>query len=457
MVLTSTQCTEVENGKEEVIIGKAVQCVLDIMPPRLLDGAHLLTDNYMMNILSQWDPLNPRDYLRWPVFDGPEAWAATCHFSGTIKQCFEPMIEAGIKLVVPKNVSLSNDIIVPALYFITLCEHQAILTDPRTNNAECVHQRMLSDDVLRCQGVLGWQRGNQFLIANVNYPKKYDKWLSDLPSSIYECIYNRGNWRHACGSDVEAMMRNLTKSFSNLIILNPETAFFTVSQYFMCDPCKPGSDLTIYDKLNNLRDSIVSLLIKQNQSPYLFRQCKLVNYPLNQCHLRLIWRRDVYAMFCHQVRNVIIPEFTPHLPLCDFGKYLRSAIRICKMGYGRFMDTASHIARCTKDEDELFPCYKGVYLDPLTWGLVSAGHVWKRGTGIDGSRLRTVYSQIKTCIPRLYDHLRHTCRHGPPVVQLIQDLRVVLMIDAPTIFSTGTLWHFCHLDYKKRRIHVNHC
>ena len=92
----------------------------------------------------------------------------------------------------------------------------------------------------------------------------------------------------------------------------------------------------------------------------------------------------------------------------------------------------------------------------LSWGLVTAGHVWQSGSWTYWPYLRTVYRRIKTCVPLVYDHLRQTCRHGPPVVQLIQDLRTVLMIDVPAMFSFGPLWHRNHLVYK-RIMHVNHC
>ena len=456
MVLTLTQYAEVEAQKQKRIIDEVVQCVMDTLPVDFLAGGDLYKKKYMKNISPQWDPFNPHDYLMWPVYDGPEAWAASCHFSSTLKQCLKPLKEAGIESL--PMASHANDFIIPALYLITLCEHQSVLTDPRTNNAECVHKRMLSDDVLRCSGLMSWFTGNQFLIRNINYPYQQERWYSNFLSSIFECIYNRGNWRHSCGFEVEAMMGNLTKSFSSLVKIHPVSAKFTMLEYNLCDVCKPGSNLFLYDKLNDLRISLLDLLIYQSQSPYLFRQCKEVNYPLNQCHLRLIWRRDVYAMFCHQVRSVIIPEFVPYLPFCDFGKYIRSAVRICYMGYDRFMSTSSHIARCTKDQDELFPCYKGLHLGPLSWGLISAGRGWMGDASgmVLESILHTVYKKIKTCVPRLYDHLRQTCRHGPAVVQLIQDLRVVLMIDAPAISSSGPLWHLTH-SYQKPEMQVNQC
>ena len=353
LLLVATQCDVLKAGKREIIFGEVAQCILDTLPLDMLKGGNLFVNKFLMNISSQWDPLNHHDYLMWPVYDGPEAWVATCHFSSTIKQCLEPVFESGKFINPPATATdIDRSCITAALYFIVICEQKSTLTDPRTNNAECVHQRMLSDDVLRCHGILGWVRGNPFIIFNINYPHLVNKWMSNTVSSVYECIYKQGNWRHSCGSEVEAMMGNLTKSFSNLakliVRMKPK---FSMVEAITCDICKPGSDLINYDRLNKLRSTILVNLYFHNQSPYLFRQCMEVNYPLNQCHLRLIWRKDVYAMFCHQVKSVIIPVFTPFLPLCDFGDWIRSAARICNMGYDRFKDTASHIARCTKEND----------------------------------------------------------------------------------------------------------
>ena len=227
---------------------------------------------------------------------------------------------------------------------------------------------------------------------------------------------------------------------------------------FLCDSCKPGFDITKYNKLTRFRLDVLGRLLWTNQSPYLFTQFKEVNYPLNQSQLHLIWRRDVYAMFCHQVRSAIIPVFTPNLPLCDFSKWMRSASRICNMGYLRFMDTASHIARCTKDHNELFPCYKGLLMARISWGLVSAGLVWNSVSNDYAPYLSTVYNQVKSCVPLVYDHLRQTCRHGPPVVQLIQDLRAVLMIDATAMLSYGSFWHEYHIMTEEAGLQVgDHC
>ena len=454
MILVATPSSVVEAGKRE-IIDEAVKCVLRTLPREILFGADLFTKHYMINISSQWDPLNPHDYLMWPVYDGPEAWAASCHVSSTLKRCLEPIYEYKIKLQPPLTLAETSPL-TSAMYFTTLCEHQSTLTDPITNNAECVHQRMLSDDVQRCMGVLGWLDGNFWLIVNKNLPEML-KSISNTVSSVYECIYERGNWRHSCGSEVEAMMGSLAKKFSNLAKLTYRVIVSSMLTENICDICAPGSNLTTYSHLATLRNHILRSLLLNNQSPYLFTQCKVVNYPLNQCHLRLIWRRDVYNMFCHYVMTVFIPEVTPHLPICDFGDWVRSAARICNMGYDRFMDMASHIARCTKDQDELFPCYKGLKMGLFSWGLVSAGRMWQYDTDLDGSKLRIAYNRIKTCVPRLYDHLRQTCRHGPPVVRLIQDLRTVLMIDVPAIFSWGLVWRSTHFNYMTFGIHVDQC
>ena len=153
-----TQCT----NTEEAIINQAAQCVMDTIPDEIRLGKDLFLNSYLTHISSQWDPLNHHDYLMWPVFDGPEAWTASCHFRDTIKQCLLPLKRHRL----PSYNGMVEEIIIPALYHQTLCEHHSTLANPRTNNAECVHQRVLSDDVLRCQGLLSWFRGNPLFLIN---------------------------------------------------------------------------------------------------------------------------------------------------------------------------------------------------------------------------------------------------------------------------------------------------
>ena len=454
VVFVMTECTVA--GKED-IIGKAAQCILDTFPHDIQMGEDKY-DRFITHISSQWNPLNPHDYLEWPVYNGPEAWSASCHFSSAIKQCLQPLSRFPVDL----RYSYSPNVlmlILPALYYLTLCDHQFTLTDPTTNNAECVHRRILSDDVRRCSGLISWSRSNSFLIANKAEIKDFT-YVESAASSMYECIYERGNWRHACGAEVQTMMQNLTKSFSNLSKLNPIYSLYTLTGANMCDLCKPETDLKTYNKLNLLRIKLIKFLLVRNQNPYVFTECQVVNFPLNQCHLRLIWREEVYKVFCHKVINDFIPVAKPHLPMCDIDDWITSVKRICKMKYDRFMDTASHIARCTNNEDELFPCYKGVFMDLLSWGLVTAGRVWEYsriGSFGLGNTFPRVYSKTKMCSPRLYDHLRQTCRYGPRVVRLIQDLRTVLIIDAPAIFSMGLAWSGEHEKMEAMRQHVNHC
>ena len=187
-------------------------------------------------------------------------------------------------------------------------------------------------------------------------------------------------------------------------------------------------------------------LLYNSQSPYLFKECQIVDYPLNHCHIKNIWRRDVFNMFCHQVTNILAPQLEPYLPLCDFNKWIQSAERICHMGYDRFIDLAGHIEHCTDGKDELFPCYKGLYIDlRMSWGLLTASRLWGFTSIInEGATYRAIYPRIKQCSKLVYDHLSNTCRHGPPVVRLIQDIRTVLSISQSDINSNGVIWAISH-------------
>ena len=191
---------------------------------------------------------------------------------------------------------------------------------------------------------------------------------------------------------------------------------------------------------------LLQSLVYDNQSPFVFKECHLVDYPLNHCHIKNIWRREVFNMFCHQVTNILAPQLEPYLPLCDFADWIQSAERICNMGYDRFMDLAAHIEHCTDGKDELFPCYKGLYIDlRMSWGLLTASRLWGFTSIInEGATYRAIYPRIKQCSKLVYAHLSNTCRHGPPVVRLIQDIRTVLSISQSDINSNGFIWQISH-------------
>ena len=124
------------------------------------------------------------------------------------------------------------------------------------------------------------------------------------------------------------------------------------------------------------------------------------------------------------------------------------------------MDLAVHIEHCTDGKDELFPCYKGLYIDDyMSWGIITAGRLWAiEDANKLGSTYQEIYPRIMQCSKLVYDHLSNTCRHGPTVVRLIQDLRTVLMFNQHHIASIGLVWLEEHQDMiNKFKQHVGHC
>ena len=126
------------------------------------------------------------------------------------------------------------------------------------------------------------------------------------------------------------------------------------------------------------------------------------------------------------------------------------------------MDLAGHIEHCTDGKDELFPCYKGLYIDRfMSWGIITASRLWSYEYGLInklGATLQAIYPRIKQCSRLVYDHLSITCRHGPPVVRLIQDLRTVLMFNQHHIASYGLTWFEDHqIMIKRFNQHVGQC
>ena len=375
-------------------------------------------------------------------FEGSETWTAACHISESLNLCVQPLLDIPIRF---NEASKLEQAIIPVLWLSVICEHKDLLSDPVTELAHCVHNRMLTDDILRCNGFMSWLSGNMLLAHN----KYLNTWnsLSEASADVFNCIYEKGNWKHACGRDADAMMLNLTKKLSKLAETYPTSGVDGMNVYNMCDICQfHHYDPKIYEKLDDMRYKLLRSLLLDNQSPVIFKECHLVDYPLNHCHLREVWRRDVFEMFCHQVITDFERVAAPYLPQCDIGRWLRSAKRICGMGYQKMMDNATHIPRCTNNQDELFSCYKGIKMNFLIWGMVSGGRMWPviHLSPYFGARKYEVYQWIKFCSKKMYDVLSQTCRGGPAVVELIQDLRIILRIDVASMFSDGFAWEVLH-------------
>ena len=447
--------------KDLKLIKKAYSCIKNTIPREDWMSGNDFHYDYQVNISYQWDPLNHHDYLHWWKYDGPEAWRAGCHFSDTIHRCLQPVIEEKIDL----NKYWKGkpaEMIVTSLSYLTICEHQALLAD----NAVCIHNRMLSDDVLRCSGVLGWNRGNVLMYLNKQFGTGhdtsyiFDKSDASVSIAVYQCIYTRGQWKRACGESVDQTIRKIVKT--NIDLMKDFMKFNSMYKnlnYAVCDRCKKGTNLKIFKHFNLMKWDLLFSLLYENQSPYLFNECHLVDYPLNHCHIKNIWRRKVFNLFCHKVTNIMAPQLEPYLPLCDFDEWIQSAERICNMGFDRFMDLAGHIEHCTDGKDELFPCYKGLYIDmKMSWGLITASRLWGNAYINNlGATYRAIYPRIKQCSRLVYDHLTRTCRHGPPVVRLIQDIRTVLSIGQSDINSDGLMWQAEHEVMRQWKQHVSQC
>ena len=154
----------------------------------------------MVNISYQWDPLNNHDYLHWWKYDGPGQWRAGCHFSDTIRRCFEPLKEQKIDLNYYSGYKPAV-VIIKSLFYLTLCEHQAMLAQ----NAVCIHNRTLSDDMLRCSGVMGWMRGNPLMYLNKQFQSM--KYISE--ASFASVNITVIQWKKSCEKRVDEVIRKL--------------------------------------------------------------------------------------------------------------------------------------------------------------------------------------------------------------------------------------------------------
>ena len=450
-----------QGSSTKELLKKASDCIMGTIPfTDWMSGNDYIYD-YLVNISYQWDPLNYHDYLYWWKYEGPEAWRAGCHFSDTIHRCLQPIMEEKIDLDYYWKEKQAI-MITHSLFYLTLCKHENVLI----NNAVCIHNRMLSDDVLRCSGVYGWMKGNGFLILNKQLSHTgftvVCKSLGNVVSAVYECMYTRGQWKRACGEEVDMTMSMIKNEFIQLIKTYTVVAAKQAHMDFgpICDRCNEESNLKVFKHFSDIIWFMLKDLLFYNQSPDLYKQCHLVDYPLNHCHTQNFWRRDLFNMFCHNITFLVAPQLKPYLPLCDLDEWIESAERICNMGYDRMMDLAGHIEHCTDGKDELFPCYKGFYIDMfMSWGMITASRIWGYGSPNKlAITFKAIYPRIKQCSKLVYDHLSNTCRHGPPVVRLIQDLRTVLMFNQHHIASYGLTWFKEHpVMIKRFNQHVGQC
>ena len=204
--------------KDLKLIKKAYSCIKNIIPHEDRMSGNDFRYDYTVNISYQWDPLNHHDYLHWWKYDGPEAWSSGCHFNDTIHRCLQPVMEQKVDLNKYGKVRPAIEI-VKSFYYLTLCEHEAVLAD----NAVCIHNRMLSDDVLRCSGVLGWNRGNYLMYFNKQFDTlphvRYmcDNSYASAGIALYQCIYTKGQWKRACGESVDETISKIVNKFINIL------------------------------------------------------------------------------------------------------------------------------------------------------------------------------------------------------------------------------------------------
>ena len=241
------------------LLKKAFDCIVDTIPYTDWMNGNDFHYDYMVNISNQWDHLNHHDYLHWWKYDGPEAWRAGCHFSDTIHRCIQPIMEQEIDLDYYYKGGQVRAI-ARSLYYLTLCKHENVLI----NNAVCIHNRMLSDDVLRCSGVMGWFRGNSLLVLNKgisqNWITMVYKSLGNALAAEYECIYKRGHWERACGEAVNVAIGQIKNQFIHFIKTYTRhadgAAEITVGT--LCDRCNEESNLKVFKHF----DDIIGFMLK---------------------------------------------------------------------------------------------------------------------------------------------------------------------------------------------------
>ena len=155
-------------------------------------------------------------------------------------------------------------------------------------------------------------RGNPLLIFNKQLSLKWNilvyKSFGNVLSAVYKCTYTRGQWKQACGEEIDMTMSKIKNQFIYLIkTYTPLTVYSDINARLMCDRCKEESNIKVFEHFNQFIAIMLKDLLFDNQSPALYKECHLVDYPLNHCHIKNIWRRDLFNMFCHNVTFLVAP------------------------------------------------------------------------------------------------------------------------------------------------------
>ena len=123
--------------------------------------------------------------------------------------------------------------------------------------------------------------GNPILIMNKQLSQTWSSIIypsyGNVLSAVYKCIYTRGQWKRACGEEVDMTMKKIKNQFIQLIKtytrVSGKYAEITVGP--MCDRCNEESNLKVFEHINYIIFSMLKDLLLYNQSPALYKECHL--------------------------------------------------------------------------------------------------------------------------------------------------------------------------------------
>ena len=413
-LLAALLCVFILGVKTNKITKVTVQnCVkATAIEAKLYYGGNLFMYSFLPAVSKQWKA-DSNNSLEWSQYEKQGTWKESCRFNDSFRRCLQPLKQLETEFTDDNPNSMD---VITAEYLNKLCKNEDILS----KQSGCIHRLMLSDGVLRCQGVYNWWMGKRKGNSKRN--------------SVMKCVMEKS--KNKCGKEGNEVLESLINDYTEMSKVWPSLDSSFIKLTPLCDVCygyniKKGKQ---FEKFDNRRKKILSRLLNDVSFPDRFH----IKYPFDWQIMKLnIWVQKKYEMFCHYLKLWFVPTTRPELPLCDLDKWIESSQRICEMDFMTLQRSFIKITVCTRRQDELYPCYKGSAMSLFTWSLVSAGNVWPHIAGgpNEGPSLGTVYSRIIKCTNDRYSKIKKRCRYGHEVVDLMRDVRVVLRIDPPAMFG----------------------
>ena len=364
---------------------------------------------YTPHIAKQWKPYDNGAIMKPPP--GKVTWNQSCKKIEKIEKCLKP-----IGTLSRYKEQQLPEIAQNAYRYVNLgvimCKHKDVLI----KNGNCINEELFRNEKLECGLEKRWdllrEKDNHLYYA--------------CEESVSRCLYTSDMWERSCGKEVADVFRKLSEELVRLETINTEK---DTKKRYVASLGVPDQAQYAHEAMGDYLDDLKSVWPAM-------KTCE--GFPLSKYNLRKFVRhRDALEVICHRAHGKAFSRLAPLLsPLkrVAFGlkSWVEATKRICDMQHHEFQDRTEEILKCTNGEDEIFHCYKGIYLSMFQVmimnglknpSLVALGQVSKE-----------VYKKASYCAQDVYLGLRDTC--GVEVMETLKDLREMLTINIKAMVYT---------------------